>query len=390
MPEPFIPLASPQAGFEAQEPEIRAAIDRVLASGTYILGREVEAFEEAFAAYLGAAHAVGVGNGTDALALALRAVGVGPADEVITVSHSAVATAAAIEQIGAVPVFCDIDPVTRCLDPGRVEALIGPRTRAVVPVHIYGHPVSMPELLEVARRHGLRVVEDGAQAHGAELHGRRIGTFGDAAAFSFYPTKNLGALGDGGAVVSSDPAVADRARELRQYGWRERYVSDYPGVNSRLDELQAAILRVKLGTLDASNARRRAIAAAYTAACDGTLVLPPEAPDDGLHAMHLYVVESELRDELAATLAAAGIGTGLHYPAPIHLQPAYRGRIRGAGDLACTERLYRRMLSLPMFPELDGRSVERVCTALSEWAGARREALEAPRLPALAPLTIPS
>jgi len=305
--------------------------------------------------------------GTDAVALALRSCGIEPGDEVLTVSHTAVATVAAIEQIGAVPVFADIDPVTRCLAPATIPALVSPRMRAVVVVHVYGQPALMADIMTVAASHGLKVVEDCAQAHGAAIDGRRVGTFGDAAAFSFYPTKNLGAIGDGGAVATNDSGVAERCRWLREYGWKERYISFMPGTNSRLDELQATILRVKLPRLSADNARRREIALRYDGALAGSSLVPPASVPGTLHAMHLYVVESSARDELERFLYARGIGTARHYPLPIHQQPAYTGRIRGGEYLTVTERLYGRILSLPMYPELRDEQVERICKALVEY-----------------------
>ncbi len=357
-------LANPLAQFRSGEKEIRSAIDRVLESGRYILGREVKSFEDEFAAFLGSAFCIGVGNGTDALALALASVGVGPADEVITVSHTAVATVAAIEQIGAIPVFADIDPSTRCMDPRHIRGLVSPATRAVVPVHIYGQPAPMAVILAIAAESGLKVVEDCAQAHGAELFGRKVGIFGDAAAFSFYPTKNLGAIGDAGAVVTNDRYISDRCRSLREYGWQERYISSVAGFNSRLDELQAAILRAKLPLLAKGNERRREIASRYTESLAGTGITSPAAIPGTLHAMHLYVVETGHREELRSHLNRLGIATACHYPAAVHQQPAYSGRIRGADNLPVTESLYRSILSLPLYPELTDEEVDRVCAAI--------------------------
>ncbi len=362
--ELLVPISSPKESFFAHREEIVDAIESVLESGWYILGKQVERFEQTFAGYLGAKECIGVGNGTDALALALKGVGVEAGDEVITVSHSAVATVAAIEQIGAVPVFCDIEETTRCLDPTLLSVLVTPKTKAVVPVHIYGHPARLAEILEVAKRHRLFVVEDCAQAHGAEYDGKKVGTFGDAAAFSFYPTKNLGALGDGGAVVTNSPQIGEKVRLFRQYGWKERYVSIVPGVNSRLDELQAAILLVKLSSLDEDNKRRREIAACYKEALLETKIKPPTIADRVLHAMHLYVIEHQKRELLQEHLRTAGIQTALHYPLPIHLQPAYLQRKTDNRGLPVTETLYKNILSLPMYPELSGEQVEHVCAAL--------------------------
>ena len=359
-----IPLVDLKAAYERLRPEIDAAAARVMAGGWYILGPEVAAFEAEFVAYLGVAHSVGVASGTDALLLALRALGVGPGDEVITVAHTAVATVAAIALSGATPRFVDIDPATYTLDAAQLAAAITPRTRAIVPVHLYGAPADMEAILAVARAHGLLVVEDCAQAHGALSRGQRAGTLGDAAAFSFYPTKNLGALGDGGAVVTNRADVAERLRLLRQYGWRERYVSDVAGYNSRLDELQAAILRVRLRHLDADNDARRRLAARYDAALDGLPVARPCVRPADRAVYHLYVIAAGDRDALAAHLAARGIGTGVHYPVPVHLQPAYAALGAGPGSLPVTEAAAARILSLPMHPDLSPADVDAVAAAV--------------------------
>lgn len=364
-----IVVANPGAQFLAYQGEIREAVERVLCKGCYILGEEVRRFEEEFASFLKVAHVVGVASGTDAVAHALLACGIRPGDEVITVSHSAVATVAAIEQIGAVPVFADIDPATRCLDPEEIPRLVSPATRGVVPVHVYGQPAPMQRIMEHAARHRLKVVEDCAQAHGAEIGGRKAGSFGDAAAFSFYPTKNLGALGDGGAVATGSAETAKVLSARREYGWQERYISAFPGLNSRLDEMQAAILRVKLRHLSRDNEKRRRVAARYDQALEGTGITAPARPAGTLHAMHLYVVECEEPLRLKEHLAARGVGSAKHYPQPIHLQPAYRGRIRGGDRLPATEALQRRILTLPMYPELSDVDVERVCAALLSYPG---------------------
>jgi len=345
-------------------PEIEAAIAGVLKRGWFILGEEVANFEAEFAAYCGVSHAVGVASGTDALHLALRAVGVGPGDQVITVANAGVPGVAAIELAGGRPVFVDVDPTTHNMDPALVEQAITPRTRAILPVHLYGHPADLTPILEVARRYDIAVVEDAAQAHGALYKGRRVGSIGHVGCFSFYPTKNLGAFGDGGAVVTDDPDLAERVRRLRQYGWEKQYYSTVRGVNSRLDELQAAILRVKLRHLEAWNARRRQIAARYKELLDGSpLVLPMEAPDV-VHVYHLYVIRSGHRDELRERLRQAGIGTAIHYPLPAHLQAAYRDLGYAPGSLPVTERLAGEVLSLPMFPELSDEEIERVAASI--------------------------
>jgi len=365
---PRVPFGDLARTVARLRPEIDAAVADVLDNGWFVLGAQVEAFEGAFAAHSGAAHAVGVGNGTDAIALALRAVGVGPGDEVVTSPLSAAFTALAISQIGARPVFADVDADTLTLDPASVEAAITPRTRAVVPVHLYGRPANMDPILAVARARGLAVVEDAAQAHGASYRGRRIGTLADAAAFSFYPSKNLGAFGDGGAVTTDDPDVAARVRRLRNGGQTTRYNHVERGVNSRLDELQAAILSVRLRHLDADNARRRAVAARYDAALAGVPeVVGPAPAGDSLPVFHLYVVRSPDRDGLAGRLAAAGIGTAVHYPTPIHLQPAYGGAAR-AGELPVAEAAAESVLSVPIYPELDEAEVAAVAGALEAQA----------------------
>ncbi len=360
----MIPVADLQRQHAAIEPELAAAAQRVIKSGWFILGPEVHAFEEEFAAWLGVAQCVGAASGTDAIALALRALDIGPGDEVITVSHTAVATVAAIVNAGATPVLVDIDAVTYTMDPAACARAITPRTRAIVPVHLYGHPADMPALDALARQHGLVIVEDCAQAHGAACHGRRAGTWGICGAFSFYPTKNLGALGDGGAVVTNDAALAERLRLLRQYGWRERYISAQHGMNTRLDELQAALLRVKLPQLDRWNAARHAHAAHYAQRLRGVQV--PHTRPDCTHAHHLYVVRTPRRDELAAYLKLHDIGTAVHYPAPVHRQPAYCSL--ALHPMPVTDAVCGDILSLPMFPELRDDDVENVCRAVAAFA----------------------
>jgi dTDP-4-amino-4,6-dideoxygalactose transaminase len=363
-----IPQTDPRAAYLAQRRDIDAALARVLEGGRYILGDAVAGFERAFAAYIGVGHALGVANGTDALVLALRATGVGAADYVITVPHTAVATVAAIELAGARSLLIDIDPATYTMDAAelaRVLAAPPGRIAAIVPVHLYGQAADLDAILPLARRYGVPVVEDCAQCHGAMLGGRRLGSLGDIAAFSFYPTKNLGALGDGGAVVTGDAALAERVHALREYGWRERYVSDIAGMNSRLDELQAAILAVKLGALDADNARRAAIADAYDAGLAGLpLGLPTRRPGAS-HVFHQYVVRSPARDRLRAALAERGIGSNVHYPVPVHLQPAYQGRVAiGPSGLGRSEQAAREVLSLPIYPQLGDAAVARVGAAM--------------------------
>ncbi|HEY4172807.1 MAG TPA: DegT/DnrJ/EryC1/StrS family aminotransferase [Rhodopila sp.] len=368
----MIPQANPGAGYRALKAEIDEAVARVLSSGWYILGGELRAFEAEFAAWLGVSSVIGCGNGTDAIALALRGLGIGPGCSVVTVSHTAVATVAAIEMTGATPVVVDIDPVHYTMDPDALRRVLEkpppglPKIQAVVVVHLYGQPADLERIVPLCREHGVVLIEDCAQAHGARLLGKQVGTFGDAATFSFYPTKNLGALGDGGAVAVHDPEVARRIAALRQYGWHRHYISDEVGVNSRLDEVQAAILRVKLAHLDRQNARRRDIAAAYTAALADGPLRPPQSRTDADHVYHLYVTRSLDRDRAQATLKDNGIGTGIHYPAPVHLQPAYAGRVAlGPGGCSETELAAREILSLPLYPELTDTEVETVCGVLS-------------------------
>jgi dTDP-4-amino-4,6-dideoxygalactose transaminase len=372
--------SDPKANYLAHKREIDEAIRETLDSGRYTLGGQASEFEREFAAYLGAKRCVGVANGTDALHLALRAAGVGAGDVVITVAHTAVATVAAVEMAGASPLLVDIDPATFTISPEAVEDAIRSyrdqphinRIRAILPVHLYGRPADMRAICDIARRYDLKVVEDCAQAHGATIHrmgGFKVGVFGDAAAFSFYPTKNLGALGDGGAVVTNDAEVAERVGLLREYGWRERYVSDQPGFNSRLDELQAAILRVKLKYLDVENARRREIARIYDDRLASTSLRLPERPVGVESVYHQYVARCDERDGLREHLRERGVGTLVHYPVPVHLQPAYRNRVpvhRGA--LPATEQAARQVLSLPMHAQLSDAQVERVCEAISRWS----------------------
>ena len=360
---------SPLAAYTAQAGEIDAAIARVLGGGRYLLGPETAAFEQEWAAYVGVAHAVTAASGTDALHLALRACGIGPGDEVLTVSHTAVATVSAIDLCGARPVLVDIDPATHTMQPAALDRALTGRTRAVVLVHLYGTPADVDPVAAFCRAHGLRLIEDCAQAHGARYHGKRVGSFGDAAAFSFYPTKNLGALGDGGAVVTDDPALAETLQSLRQYGWRrERYVSEEAGWNGRMDELQAAVLRVKLPVLDADNDRRRALAARYHAALADIpgLRLPVE-PADTRGVVHQYVVRCLERDRLTTFLQDVRVGTLVHYPVPIHRQPAYAARDLARTPLPETDRAAAEVLSLPMYPQFSPEAAETVATHIRQF-----------------------
>lgn len=359
--------SNPQANYLAHKDEIDAAIARVLDSGWYILGQEVTAFENEFAAYIGVRFAIGVGSGTEALHLALLTCGIGAGDEVITVSHTAVATVAAIELCGAIPVLVDIDLNTYTLDPNQIESAIAQRTKAVIPVHLYGHPADVESIISVAHRYGLSVIEDCAQSHGAVYKGHKTGAWGDIAAFSFYPTKNLGAMGDGGMVVTDNPELAERVRLLREYGWRQRYISDLPGLNSRLDELQAAILRVKLRYLDEENRKRQALAKIYDEMLSATSLTLPICVPGASHVYHQYVVRSEHRDSLREFLRKRGISTLSHYPVPVHMQPAYQSRLQCACSMTNTERVAREVLSLPMYPELTPEQVRQVAEIAVLW-----------------------
>ena len=345
------------------------AIADVLSGGWYILGEQVSAFEREFAAYCGANHAVGVASGTDALLLALKAFDIGPGDEVITVPHTAVATVTAIVLSGAQPVFVDIDPKTCTLDPNLLHLALTPRTRAIIPVHLYGRAANLNPILKFAQTHGLIVIEDCAQAHGSVYDNRRVGSLGDAGAFSFYPTKNLGAFGDGGAIVCRDQKIADRLQLLRQYGWKERYISEEVGFNSRLDELQAAILRIKLHSLEENNNARRHFAAAYIdqlAKCPLTL---PDRVEFNSHIFHLFVIQVEDRQALMDYLQGRMVGTAIHYPVPIHLQPAYQKYGYARGSLPVTEKAANRVLSLPMYPQLSEQQIDIVTEAICTFYG---------------------
>lgn len=355
----MIPQAAPGRRFDEQRASIMRAIAAVFDRGIFLLGPETEAFEKEFAAAAGLGHSVAVSSGTDALALALRAAGLGAGDEVVTVSMTAVATAVAIEDAGGAPRFVDIDASTRCMDPAALRAAIGPRTAAIVPVHLHGFAAPMDEIMAVARSAGLLVVEDCAQAHGATWRGRPVGAFGNAAAFSFYPTKNLGAAGDAGAVATDDAAIAARVRRLREYGWDDERNARGPGSNRRIDEIQAAILRVMLPLLPEQNAARRGLAAEYRAMLAGAgLDLPPDDPGA---VYHQFAPASDRRDALCEALAREGVRTAIHYPLGAHQQERFAAN---APVLPVTERLARRLFSLPIQPEIARGHVERIGAAI--------------------------
>lgn len=366
-----IPFLDLRAAYLELKPEIDAAVARVLDSGWYILGPEVEAFEAEYAAYCQATHAIGLANGLDALHLALRAMDVGPGDEVIVPSNTYIATWLAVSQCGATPVPVEPVETTYNIDPARIEAAITPRTKVILPVHLYGQPADLGPILAIARKHGLRVLEDAAQAHGARYKGQRIGAHGDAVAWSFYPGKNLGALGDAGAVTTNDAHLAERIRVLRNYGSRVKYVNDVQGYNSRLDPLQAAVLRVKLRVLDEWNARRSAIAQRYLQALAGSGLVLPQVPSWAEPVWHLFVVRHPQREALAARLQAAGVASLIHYPIAPHQQAAYAGAGFAPEAFPLAQRIAQEVLSLPIGPQMDGASVslvEAVVTAESKQA----------------------
>ena len=359
-----VPFVDLHAQYEQIRPEIDRAMRQVIERGDFIHGSAVARFESEFAAYVGVGHAIGVGNGGDAIELALRAFGIGPGDEVITAANTFVATALAISAAGARPVLVDIDGESYAIDPAAIEAAITPRTRAIVPVHLYGQPADIERVLAVASRHDLVVVEDAAQAHGARVGGRRVGTFGQAAAFSFYPSKNLGAYGDAGMVVTNDDRVAEKLRLLGNYGQRVKYEHAVEGRNSRLDTIHAAVLAVKLPYLDRWNAARRAHADTYRARLSRR-VHTPATRLDVEHVFHLYVIETDQRDRLRAKLSERGVHTGIHYPVPVHLQEAYARLGYKAGAFPATEAAAKRILSLPMYAELTDEQIEYVCEAIA-------------------------
>ncbi len=365
-PIPFVDLKSQYASIRE---EVDAAIQDVITNTAFVGGSGVADFEASFAAYCEAEHCVGVGNGTDALYLAMRALGLGAGDEIITVSNTFIATVEGITLTGATPIFVDIDPKTYLMDPALLEAAVTPKTKAIVAVHLYGQPVEMAPVMKVAQAHGLKVIEDAAQAHGARLGGQRVGGLADVSCFSFYPGKNLGAYGDAGAVVTNDAALAERVRKLSNHGRSEKYLHEMEGVNSRLDGLQAAVLGVKLKQIDTWNGQRRAAAAAYEEILSGTPgVVTPGVRDDVEPVWHLFVVQVVDREGLSAHLAKNQIACGIHYPVPLHLQPAYAGLKITRGALPVTEAVCDKIISLPIFPELGPEGAQRVAHAVAEFA----------------------
>ncbi len=354
-----VPFGDMKVRYESLKKEIDGAVQRVLNSGYFILGPELEAFEKSFAEYLGVNHVVGCASGTEAIYLALAAMGVGPGDEVLVVAHTAVPTISAISMTGAEPVFVDIDPLTYVMDVSKVEEKITAKTKVIIPVHLYGQMVNMDELMELAAKHKLPVMEDVAQATGATYKGKMAGSIGEFGAFSFYPSKNLGAFGDGGAVSTNSKEAYQKLVMLRNYGQSKRYYHDSIGINSRLDEMQAAILAAQLPSVPAWNKRRREITDRYSSGL-ADLVIVPQEDSNSVHVYHLYVIQSNDRDGLQKYLAEKGVGTLIHYPVPAHLQKAYAYRGYKVGDLPVTELATKRILSLPMFPELTDEQVDYV------------------------------
>ncbi len=372
----MIPLFSLPAQHVTIAEDLKRALGEVLESGRFILGPNVAAFEKEVASYVGCSDAVGVASGTDALHLALRSLKIGRGDDVITTPFSFIATASAISWAGATPVFADVHPDSFNLNPMQIEKRITRRTRAILVVHIYGRPADMSPILDLAKQYGLMVIEDCAQAMGAEYKGRRVGALGDVGCFSFFPTKNLGGLGDGGMVTTNDPEIAQRIRRLRKHGSRERYLAEELGLNSRLDELQAAVLRVQLRYLEGWIEQRRRIAAVYRKRLKGSRVLLPSEDPETKAVYHLYTIRSPQRDRLCDFLGKRGIESRVYYPIPLHLQPVYRPLGYASGSLPIAESLSRQVLSIPLYPDLSGEEAERVAGAIHAFAGGDEETVE--------------
>ena len=363
----MVPFVDLKAQYLSIKAEIDAAVIALLESTQFVLGKEVAAFEELFAAYTQTSHAMGVNSGTSALHLALLAAGVGEGDEVITTPFTFIATVSAIDYARAKPVFVDIDPVSFTIDPALIEAAITPRTKALLPVHLYGQPADMDPIMDIAQRHGLAVIEDAAQAHGAEYKGRRVGSIGDLGCFSFYPGKNLGAYGEGGAVTTNKPELARLVRMLRDWGAERRYYHDLKGFNYRLEGVQGAVLKVKMGYIEAWTEARRAHAARYGELLVGTGVRTPDALPDRHHVYHIYAIREARREALQTFLQERGVATGIHYPIPVHLQQAFAELGHKAGDFPHSEAAANEVLSLPMFPELRPEQQDVVVAALKAW-----------------------
>ena len=359
----MIKIADLKSEYQEISNHIKEAIGRVLESGWFIFGEELEGFEKEFSKYIGAKYGVGVSSGSDALFLAVKALGIGEGDEVITVSHTFISTVDAVVRNGAEPVFVDVDPDTYCIDVSKIERAITDKTKAILPVHLYGHPANMDPIMEIAQRHKLCVIEDACQAHGAEYKGKKVGSIGAVGCFSFYPVKNLGAYGDGGIVVTSDEELAEKLRMSRNYGQPKKYYHDFVGVNSRLDEIQAAILRVKLKYLDEWNERRRKTAKLYNKFFEDSDVVAPAEKEYARHVYHLYVIRHKDRDKLQQHLLKKGIQTQIHYPIPVHRQKAYSD-FRGNAQLPVTEKVCGEILSLPIYPSLKNKEIEYISNTI--------------------------
>jgi len=351
--------ANPLEQFISYQADIETAVLRVMRSGNYVLGEEVGMLEQEFATFIGTTDAVGVANGTDALELALRALEIGTNDEVITVSHTAVATVAAIEAAGAKPVLIDIEPKTYTINPDNLEEVVNEKTKVIIAVHIYGQSANLDALMKFCKKHKIYLIEDVSQAHGAKYKGMRLGSFGDVACFSSYPTKNLGAIGDAGLITTNDSKLALKLKMLREYGWNKR-VSHYVGRNSRLDELQAAILRIKLLNLDEDNSKRQKLAAYYQEELPNEVIQLPVSSPDNVHVFHLFVIQVQNCSELIEFMKLKNIHLGIHYPFPVHLQPAYKDRLKMSNDMSVTEGLLNKIVSLPMYPELQMSEAKKV------------------------------
>ena len=366
-----ITFSNPKAQYLSHKKEINKAILKVLESGYYILGQELNLFEKEFSKYIGCKYGIGVGSGTEALHISLKAYDIGPGDEVITVSNSAVATVQAIELVGATPVLVDIESEFYTIDSNKIEKAISEKTKAIIPVHLYGQAADMKSITKIAKKHKLLIIEDCSQAHGALYFGNKVGSLADAGCFSFYPTKNLGAYGDGGIIVTNDEQFAVRCQMIRQHGWKKHYISHISGFNSCLDELQAAILRVKLKYLDKDNKKRIKIANIYNKSLIKTNLVLPKERDNSAHVYHLYVVLSEKRNQLKKYLEKNNIFSEIHYPIPIHLQPAYKNKIKIIGKLKITEDLAEKVLSLPNYPQLKTSQLYKVIKTIKDYYNRR-------------------
>lgn len=363
----MILCANPSAQFDRYQTEIESAVISVMRSNRYILGQEVQALEKEFAEYIGTSHSVGVANGTDAIEIALRALEIKSGDEVITVSHTAVATVAAIEASGATPVLVDVEKHSYTINTAHLEEVFGPKTKAIIAVHLYGQSANIGVIKHFCDTHNLFLIEDTSQAHGATYKSKKLGSIGDIGCFSCYPTKNLGALGDAGLITTNNPELSDKIRMLREYGWRNR-ISEFSGRNSRLDEIQAAVLRIKLKNLDSDNSKRIALAEFYKEQLAHLPVFLPTVREDTCHVFHLFVVQLDHRDNLVRYFKESGILAGVHYNKPVHMQPAYLKRVRTSNNMRVTEKLVKKIISLPMYPELQFSEAQKVVDSLEEFS----------------------